>query len=60
MPDTAAVPPPADTAELVARLDRHRAHGPADSLWGRCTVCGLTWSEQARAIQDEEKTDADA
>jgi len=58
MGDVAAVPPPADTAQLVARLARHRAHGPADSLWGRCTVCDLTWSEQARAIQDEEAADA--
>jgi hypothetical protein len=44
------VPAPGD---LAARLARHRAHPAAESLYGRCTVCGLTWSEQTLAVQAE-------
>lgn len=32
-------------------LARHRAHGPADSLHGRCTVCGLTWEQEAEELR---------
>lgn len=32
-------------------LVRHRAHGPADSLHGRCTVCGLTWEQERQELR---------
>lgn len=40
---------PAADVELIGRLYAHEDHDPADSLYGRCERCGLTWGEEARA-----------
>lgn len=36
---------------LLARLAAHRAHGPSESLYGRCDLCGLSWESERRAIE---------
>lgn len=44
-------PGPRTTEELplLAAYRSHRAHRGADSLYGRCTLCGLSWGDQAQA-----------
>lgn len=37
-------------AALVDQLTAHEAHAPADSAGG-CTSCGMSISDQARAIR---------
>ena len=39
----------ASNASLLQRYRDHAAHPSVDSLWGRCTTCGLTWTGENRA-----------